>query len=184
MAAPARMLTYEELGGFPYHRAQLFILKRAPDQDWVRRFQVFGSFLMGFFITFLAVRALSAESDLILAEIFPVAGLVVGFVIVATSANRRRAVLRRAVSVSPHRLGARTLTMDGDGIRLESRNGTITFVWSEIFDVIEGPGGMLILLNPYEFLPLPEAAFADSSAKDGFLAEAAAYLATAKAKAK
>ena len=84
--------------------------------------------------------------------------------------------LQAAINASAFRAGGWQVTLADDGLHLVSENVRQVFAWHAVSEVRDGPDGILIMLGPAVFLPVPATAFADGASLQAFQAELAARI--------
>jgi hypothetical protein len=100
-----------------------------------------------------------------------------GYGLLVLTGRYGQRLIYRSFAETPYRMGPRTIVMHETGLTLTAPTGTILYPWAHVLDVIEGPGGVLALLGPFEYQPIPTSAFADHAAMQAFITTAKAHLA-------
>ncbi|MES2433639.1 MAG: YcxB family protein [Pseudomonadota bacterium] len=176
MSDPFPTLSYKQ-NNFPYAAANAVLRKRSI--AWWLRIAPTVSTALIFLSLILSAGSSCEERPLILAVTASVFLLGLAIFLLAIVAGKR--IGYKNLANSPHRSGLRNLKIESEGVTVTGPNSRSHYPWRDIFDVMEGPqGSALILLNPYEYEPVPTNAFADSAQQAKFITVLQAQLAAAK----
>jgi hypothetical protein len=86
---------------------------------------------------------------------------VVGFSILFFISRMWRSAYDRMINASAFRAGTWRMEIAEDGLHLNSETVRQVFAWRTISEVRDGPNGMLVMMGPVLFLPVPRYAFPD-----------------------
>ena len=166
-------LTYD-MTGFPYAKAMAFVQRRSLPR-WIRVACIIGwvGILGGLII---AVEAIPRGSP---SGLIALGAYALGYAMLVLAGRFGQRLIYRSFSETPYRAGSRTLVMNETGLTQTSATSTYGYPWGHILDVVKAPGGVLALLGPFEYLPIPEQAFADDAAIQAFITTAKAHLTAA-----
>ena len=169
-------LSYKQ-NTFPYAAANAVLRKRSV--AWWLRIAPTVSTALIFLSVILSAGSSCEERPLILALTASVFVLGLAIFLSANVAGQR--IGYKNLANSAHRSGLRNLKTESEGVTVTGPNSRSHYPWRNIFDVMEGPqGSAMILLNPYEYEPVPANAFADAAQQAKFITVLQAQLAAAK----
>jgi hypothetical protein len=161
---------------YPWGRAQRQVLKQA-----ISPAMWYGMWLVPIVSgVWIAMCIVAPRFALIFGD--PTPAIVGGFGAIAflLMARKRNAGLRVAFNASAFRAGNWRAATADDGLHITSENVRQVFGWHAITEVRDGPDGMLVMLGPTVFLPVPASAFGDRAEYVPFRAEVDARIAAAK----
>lgn len=159
------------------HRQACARLTRRLLPGWLRL-----SFLPLFALMFVPypLSILARNRGLSVPPILIFAILVLAWVALLGSIRLRRKRLWAAVQNAPLRRDMQQVSTDDHGITFRNPVSTLTVTWSALLDVLDTPGGLLILLGDMDYQPIPATAFADRASQTAFAAGLRARIAAAQ----
>jgi hypothetical protein len=102
---------------------------------------------------------------------------VVGFSVLFLISRMWKSTYDRMINASAFRAGTWRMNITEGGLHLNSETVKQVFAWRTISEVRDGPNGMLVMMGPVLFLPVPRDAFPDERDAAAFRQELEARIA-------
>ncbi len=132
-------------------------------------------FILAYFVTaYLNVRY---DTDAYNVIAF-IAFLALAAVLVWALLRRRR--IWQTTQEAPSRQGKTSLILDSEGMQVKNPGMHLSYKWTHIVDVIDGPDGLLVLTSGTEFLPIPGHAVPEGTDIDKIKTQIKVWIASAK----
>lgn len=161
MTAITVMVDWQAL---PSPRIQARLVRRA-DPVWFRAVLLIAplaAYALGVSITISAT-----DGDFRLAYLWPFLLPILVF-LALTIVRRRR--LQKMMRMAPIRLGEGRILLDETGFSAPGARIIGGLSWDMVVDVVEDPVGLLLLISPIEYIPLPDAGLPEGMSRADLLA--------------
>lgn len=172
---PTRELHFD-LTGFNYLAAARYLERRQTSNAWVLWTYLFWAILAVFGSRIVAAAAGPLG--------LPVLGMEIGFAIFVIGSFclnwLAQAQRWKRQSRAPAYVGPVRLVIDDEGVHTHTQTGRTTRFWHGLHGAMPGPDGLMVLLAPEQFLPIPAAAFASPAEQAEVLADLQSRIRAAK----
>jgi len=101
---------------------------------------------------------------------------VIAFAVITKNEEKQ---ISNALNTASTRFGEKTFELSSEGVKMTGDHGFSLTYWSAIRDVISTPQGLLLLLSPLDYIPLPADSFASAEEQEATLHQTKTWIKSA-----